>query len=119
MGWWEGDGAGQPRILSAGVLAPQRLGAALLLGAAEPGPGGRAGLLGPAGDGRWGRAGADGAHRQFTAIGQQADGGLVGAQVGQVVGAKLGVDVALEGPGVLGGAGEVDLGPRIRRQRVM
>ena len=51
LGWWEGDGAGQPRILPAGVLAPQRLGAALLAGAAVPGPGGRAGLVGPAGDG--------------------------------------------------------------------
>ena len=39
--------------------------------------------------------------------------------MGQVVGRQLGVDVAFQEPGVLGGAAEVDLGPRVRRQRVV
>src|SRR5580693_5084562 len=94
--WWRSrgsapvaGGAGGPAVGGAGRLADEPC---------------------PARD--WGRerAGAQGEGGSLGAIGDEPGGGLVGVEVGQVVGGQHGGGVVFEVPGVFGADGEDDLG---------
>jgi hypothetical protein len=91
----------QPRVVVAGQMAPELFGAPVRGGAAVASAGGGTGRLGAARDRIGGGAGVDGAGRQLSAAGEQAQRGLMLAEVGQVVGAQVRGGVALQLPGVL------------------
>src|SRR6266498_5116810 len=102
-GCWRGGQAGvggRAGVLAGGGfvgtdLLTHALVVALLVGAAEPLPSPGAQVAGAAGLGRGCGSGAKRAGGLLRPAGDQTGGGLVGAEVGEVVGGQLWGDVAL------------------------